>query len=304
MSRDVPRAGAARVAAVLALVCLVTVAYLLWARPYQLRWGATAEEVRRAMPGDSLNPRPTFLATRAITIENTPPAIWPWLVQMGYGRAGFYGYDILENLGSERGLRSADRIVPELQHVGVGDEVPISAAAVLTFWAIEPDRYLVWAGKARGSYGTFTWALYPVDEHRTRLVSRIRWTHHWAQPGLLALDLFSEFTDHLAVPKILEGVRDRVAGRREPVAWQNVEFAVHLLALLIFVAALVLLLARRLAWRGWLAGLASGAAWLLNWYAPLPTWIGALLVLAAGYGLVRGLAWSTAAAQPVGGTTP
>jgi hypothetical protein len=52
-----------------------------------------------------------------------------------------------------------------------------------------------------------------VDESHTRLVSRICWSHHWTQPGVLALDLFTEFTDHLAVRKILQGVKDRVEGR-------------------------------------------------------------------------------------------
>src|SRR5512135_3169783 len=99
--------------AVIALLALVLGAYLLWARPYQLRWGATDEEVRRPMPGDELDPTPTFLSTRAITIDAAPDKIWPWLIQMAYSRAGFYGYDILENLGSPRGIRSADSILPE-----------------------------------------------------------------------------------------------------------------------------------------------------------------------------------------------
>lgn len=93
-----------RLLAALALAGLVLIVYLLWARPYQLRWGATNDEVARPMPGDELDPTPTFLANRAITINGTPQEIWPWLLQMGYGRAGYYGYDILENLGSPRGI--------------------------------------------------------------------------------------------------------------------------------------------------------------------------------------------------------
>src|SRR4030042_2845933 len=98
--------------AVLGLIAAVLALYLLWARPYQLRWGATDEEVRRPMPGDELDTSPTFLATRAITIEAAPERIWPWLMQMGYTRAGFYGFDLFENVGSPRGLQSADRILP------------------------------------------------------------------------------------------------------------------------------------------------------------------------------------------------
>lgn len=135
----------AQILAMLALVGLVLAVYILWARPYQLRWGATPEELTRAMPGDELDAHPTFLATRAITIQGTPEEIWPWLLQMGYGRAGFYGYDILENLGSPRGLQSADRILPEFQGFKVGDEVPISAVARMRIWAIERNRYLIWS---------------------------------------------------------------------------------------------------------------------------------------------------------------
>jgi hypothetical protein len=85
-----------------------------------------------------LDPSPTFLATRAITIQGTPEEIWPWLVQMGYGRAGFYGYDILENLGSPTGMASATTILPELQNFKVGDKVPISPVAENVFYASSP----------------------------------------------------------------------------------------------------------------------------------------------------------------------
>jgi len=281
------RRALAKAGALLAVLVLALTAYLVSARPAQLRWGATDLEVERAMPGDSLNPHPAFLATRAITIRGTPAEIWPWLIQMGYGRAGFYGYDILENLGSKRGLRSADRILPELQHFKVGDVVPISPAAVMAFYAIEPNRYLVWTGQAGGTYGVFTWALYPVEPNHTRLVSRIRWSHHWVQPRLLALDLFSEFTDHLAVRKILEGVRDRVEDRSAPMRGEVLEFGVYLAVALTFVASLVLLLIRPLEWRGWLVSVGAGAAWLITWYAPLPASIGFLFAIAVVCALVR-----------------
>jgi hypothetical protein len=269
------RAALGRIVAISTQVGLVLAAYLMWARPYQLRWGASDEEVRRPMPGDNLDPHPAFLATRAIMINGTPEKIWPWLLQMGYGRAGFYGYDILENLGSPRGLHSADRILTEFQHFRVGDELPLSAAGGLVFHAIEPNRYLTWTGTS--GVGGFTWALYPVDNDHTRLVSRIRWSHHWTQPGLLAFDLFTEFTDHLAVRKVLEGVKDRVEGRIEPMARANAEFALYVVAAMIFLGAVVLGLLRPITpWR-WLAGLAAGVIWLLTWYAPTSIWLGVLL---------------------------
>ena len=268
---------------VLALLGLVMAAYLLWARPYQLHWGATDGEVNRAMPGDELESHPTFLATRSITIDGTPQQIWPWLIQIGYTRAGFYGYDILENIGSPRGLESAVTILPEFQQFKVGDEVPISSAATMVFNGVEPNRYLIWSGK--DGKGGFTWALFPLDASHTRLVSRIRWTHHWAQPGLLAFDLFTEFSDHIAVRKVLQGVKGRVENHIEPMALGTLEFAIYLASALIFLAAMILNLLRPLTRRGWFLGLAAGASWLVTWYAPLPIWIGALLELIVLWGL-------------------
>ena len=66
-----------RIFAVLALVGLVITVYLLWVRPYQVRWDATDEEVQRPMPGDELNANPKYLATRAITIGGTPKRFGP-----------------------------------------------------------------------------------------------------------------------------------------------------------------------------------------------------------------------------------
>lgn len=266
-----------RIVATFALIALVMAAYLIWARPYQLIWGATDAEVKQDMPGDQLDAHPEFFATRAITISGTPKEIWPWLLQMGYGRAGYYGYDILENLGSPLGIRSADRILQEFQQFKVGDRVPISSVAHMEFFAIEPNKYLIWNGT--NHQGSFIWALYPVDERNTRLVGRIRWSFHWTQPSLLALDLFTEFTDHLAVREILQGVKGRVENQIVPMAKQNTEFIVYVMSALIFIITLFSLLIRPLTWNRWLTGLAGGVAWLVTWYAPLSIWVGVGLEL-------------------------
>jgi len=145
MKRHVPSSSVAmRLLATIALPALVSAIYLLAIRPAALRWGATAEEVARSMPGDDLVSSPSFCATRGITIQGRPEDIWPWLVQIGYGRAGFYGYDLIENIGSGSGRRSAGSILPELQHPKTGDVLPISAVASLVFDSIHPGSYLIW----------------------------------------------------------------------------------------------------------------------------------------------------------------
>lgn len=86
------------------------------------RWGAEAGELTRPLPGDELVPHPKLGYTRAITIEAAPDQVWPWLVQIGQGRGGFYSYDGLENLvGCD--IHSVDRVLPEHQDLAVGDIV-------------------------------------------------------------------------------------------------------------------------------------------------------------------------------------
>ena len=278
MKRQVPsRSVAMRLLAIIALPVLLGAIYLLAVRPSALRWGATAEEVARSMPGDDLVSSPSFCATRGITIQGRPDDIWPWLVQIGYGRAGFYGYDLIENLGSESGIRSAGSILPELQRPKTGDVLPISAVASLVFDSIHPGSYLTWRADTTPSDGSFTWALYPVDEHHTRLISRIRLRYHWTDRQIL-LDLFTEFADHVAVPRILVGIKGRVEGRSpQPLAEEAAEIMVWILALAEFVVAAALVFRWRRWERAWLFSLGSGSLLLFALYAHAPMWIGAVV---------------------------
>jgi hypothetical protein len=91
-------------------------------RRWHLRWGASDAEVAVPMPGDELVPRSSFTATRAVTIDAPPEAVWPWLVQLGCRRAGWYTYDLFDNAG----YSSANRILPEHQNLKVGDWVPMA----------------------------------------------------------------------------------------------------------------------------------------------------------------------------------
>jgi hypothetical protein len=150
---------------------LIGLAYLRWIRPWQLHWGATAEEAGRTMPGDELIPEPTVRATRAITIEAQPGEIWPWLVQMGgYTRAGWYSYDRFDNAG----VRSADRIIPELQDLRVGDVMLTSPGAGFTVREIDPGKSIVLEIEHNGSRITTVPVLEPIPGDGTRLIFRLR----------------------------------------------------------------------------------------------------------------------------------
>src|ERR1051326_7204279 len=100
-------------------------AYTVAVRPWLSQWGAPAEEASTPLPGDDRVPGPAYATTRAITVRAPAEAVWPWLVQLGQGRGGFYTYDRLEQMVGA-GIRSANHIVPELQQLAVGDTVPLS----------------------------------------------------------------------------------------------------------------------------------------------------------------------------------
>jgi hypothetical protein len=277
-----PRSVVGRMLAALAVPAFFLIVYCTAVRPSQLRWGATPEEVQRTMPGDDLVANSTFCATRAITIRATPEEIWPWLVQMGYNRAGFYGYDLIENLGSARGIRSARTIVPEFQHPRTGDVLPISAVAHLVFGSIQPNQYLIWQSEADAADGAFTWALNPLDSTHTRLVSRIRLRYHWSHPWLLTLDLFTEFADHLAVPKLLRGLRDRAEGQTpEPLIVEGVEIVMLIIAMIQFALATWAVFRDPSQRRVWLIALVSGSILLFVFYAHAWLWIEAVLACGA-----------------------
>jgi hypothetical protein len=240
------------------------------------------------MRGDDLVPEPAMLATRAITIAGRPEDIWPWIVQIGYDRAGFYGYDLIENIGSKSGMRSADTIVPDFQRLTIGDRVYMSRIAYLRIGELDSNRTLIWADEVP-RYGAFTFSLDPVDDRRTRLVVRTRLRYHWTDSRIL-LDLFTEFGDHVAVPRMLLGIRDRVEGRTiPPLTNQGFEIAIWIAAMVEFGLTLILILTRRSWWKSCGAAMLAGAALLFVLYARQPLWLGALLQIPVMLAVVR--AW-------------
>ena len=145
--------------------------YRRFLRQPVLTWGATADEATRRLPGDELLEEADIVATRAIMISAPASAVWPWLVQMGPGRAGAYTYDWIENLlGLD--MHSADRIVPEWQQVAVGDVVRNRKGGPgMRIEIFEPERVF----SSRSEDGTWVWTfVLEAQDGRTRLISRNR----------------------------------------------------------------------------------------------------------------------------------
>jgi hypothetical protein len=129
---------------VTALGCAAAACIFL-ARRWQLRWGATGQESSEPLPGDDLITDLDLTATRAITVGVPAGQVWPWIAQLGQGRGGFYSYDFLENLVGCH-IHSTDRIVPEWQDAGVGDEIKLAPQVGLVVALLERGRSLVQRG--------------------------------------------------------------------------------------------------------------------------------------------------------------
>jgi hypothetical protein len=179
-------------------------------RRRHLTWGATTAEVAAAMPGDELLPRAQYRTTRAITIDATPAEVWPWLVQVGYRRAGWYAGDLLDNFARP----SVQRIVPELQDIHVGQWLsmvpkPSERTAFLVDSFAEPS-WLLWRTPNR-SWG---WRLVPLEGGRTRLITRLTTLYEWRRPLALGTVVLMECADFPMMRRMLRGIRDRAEAAR------------------------------------------------------------------------------------------
>ncbi len=152
-------------------------------------YGATKEERALALPGDHIVSAPNVITDHAVTINAPPTAVWPLLVQMGWGRAGWYTARWVDRLLFPNNGPSADRIIPELQDIGIGTFIPDGAPETkcgLIVEELERERTLVlhsnshlpmsWRKHATLDW-SWTFVLTPLDEGcRTRFHFRSRWT--------------------------------------------------------------------------------------------------------------------------------
>jgi hypothetical protein len=180
------------------VVGVPALAYALAIGPWQRRWGATDDEVHRAMPGDDLLRADAPATTRAITIAAGPEHVFPWLRQIGYGRGGWYSYDWIDNDGET----SVERLVPDLW-LEVGDRIEMMPGVGPVVRAIEPGASIVSSGESD------SWCLLvePLGNGRTRLISR--WRQDW--PRSIASRIWTVVVDpgaFIMERKMLLRIRD------------------------------------------------------------------------------------------------
>jgi hypothetical protein len=178
------------------------------------RWGSTPEERAQLLSGDELV-LDAEQQTHAITIEAPPSAVWPWLVQMGQGRGGFYSHDRLERLvGAD--IRNANEIHPEWQQLAVGDlvrtyrDMPKFEPLGWIVAIVEPEAALVVHEPARGGVINSSWALVlqSVGE-RTRLISRWRFRRRGVHHAVFKSLIFDP-AHFFMETGVLRGVKRRV----------------------------------------------------------------------------------------------
>lgn len=205
----------------------VAVAAYMAYRPKLLTWGATEDELARSWPGDDVVPDPKWSFTHAVTIHAPAAAIWPWIVQWGYGRGGFYSYDWIDRMMGVEGLKSADRILPEFQHLAVGDTISLAPGLDLPVVLLEPERALVIEAEGQPNdpgappdptapgymHMGWAWLLVEQPDGTTRLISRARLDY----PPSAANDLMHAFVQvgsFVMDRGMLEGIKRRVEASR------------------------------------------------------------------------------------------
>lgn len=190
---------------------------LYGARRYYRNWGATKAECQMTLPGDALVADPAIQTTEAVYIDAPLSAVWPWLVQMGQDRSGFYGCEGLKNLAGH-GHHDAVRIHPEWQRLEVGDLVRLAPegwmglpqGVTLTVAEIVPEKYLVLNATRPDQRWNAVWSfhLQPHWEDRVRLLTRVRVGLRY--PGeVFAMELVRPVIA-LGTRRLLLGVKHRV----------------------------------------------------------------------------------------------
>jgi hypothetical protein len=199
-------------------------AYCFAVLPRLRRWGATAEEASRTLPGDDLVAGAMYVTTRAITVQAPPADVFPWLVQLGQSRGGFYTYDALENL-MKLDIHSADRIHPEWQDLEAGrDYITLDANEYMkmTIAVLEPPHaFVIRTGgpddgpQPPGSIfkgeiaGSWAFVVEPAGAGASRLL--VRWRSAWTStvPAAFARVFGLEPVHFVMEEGMLRGIRDR-----------------------------------------------------------------------------------------------
>ncbi|CAN5851911.1 hypothetical protein BH09ACT7_BH09ACT7_32650 [soil metagenome] len=192
---------------------------LYGARRYFRNWGTTKDECEMRLPGDELMKRPLLQSTEGVSIELSAAEVWPWLVQMGQGRGGLYGYERLENsFGLQH--RNADRIHPEWQKLDAGDVIRlaprgwlgISEGVALTVAEVIPGEAIVLHVVPPALPWETVWSFHLVPHWNDRCRLLVRTRVGLRHPGEVLLAELASPVTALMTRGMLLGIRRRAQG--------------------------------------------------------------------------------------------
>lgn len=276
------------------LVIVLFAVFLSLVRPWYLHWGASSAEFSGPWPGDDLV-EARSQSTRAIDIDAPAAKVWPWLLQLGQDRGGFYSYELLENLVGTN-MRNVDALDPALQHWSVGDKLwmyppdKLGGAGFAVLQRIEPGRALVFGTHQLGTApteptdGTWAFIVQPLDQGHSRLVVRGRGAGYHSPWALAFERLVFEPVHFMMERKMMEGVKSRVEGRPASPMIDLVEVALFASCLAMLVSAVLHAVRWPTGGRSFLFILALALAFQLLTFVQ-PPWIVGLLIVAALGGL-------------------
>ena len=202
-----------------AFIIIGLLCYFKLLRPWQLRWGATDDEVKCVMSGDDIVQKPHFVATRAISIKAPPTEVWKWIVQIGSGRAGFYSIDFIDNAN----VPSSRDILPKYQRIEQDYFIPFTPNQKNGMWVKnyrEPEYILWWDSprerlhQQKGN-ATWGWFLRQTEAGETRLITRLRTKYDFSFPWIIYY-IFYDFGDIIMMRKCMLGIKERAEKIRVP----------------------------------------------------------------------------------------
>ncbi len=152
--------------------------YFIFIRPWVLRAGATESEVEKVLRSDKLIAKPGLNYTQAITINAPAEIVWKYLVQVGYQRAGWYNWDFINRLSADdyfyEGDKSAERIIPELQNLQLGEKIYLNPALALIVTELkENDTFLLTVEDKGKNIVSWVFKLNKINDTQTRVL--VRW---------------------------------------------------------------------------------------------------------------------------------
>jgi hypothetical protein len=203
-----------KILGVLLAVALLFVVFIALLTPKMDRWGATDDEISAVFPGDELVPEPAGFINRAVTIRASPEEIYPWIVQIGAEKGGWYSHAWLERM-IMCPITNADRIHPEWQDLEIGDPVKMCPEGFgpppYEVAQLVPNAAVILGHKDSGEWvDLWQFVLLPQADGTTRLVARTRtmmtggfWTV--IHPGVFVMET-----------GMLNGIRERAEATAAP----------------------------------------------------------------------------------------